>query len=456
MTLLRLPPMLLALLTMLLASPGQRTAAKQVQLEVAMANPTMYVTKDKKQANHLRIALTGFEMPNQAERQPVNVAIVIDKSGSMQGEKIRQARNAALGALDRLGDDDIISIVTYDSSVEVLVPATKASDRSAIRTKIRGISAGGNTALFAGVSKGAAELRKFLDEKMVNRVILLSDGLANVGPSSPAELTQLGESLIKEGISVSTMGLGLGYNEDLMSQLALASSGNHVFIEEAQNLVQVFQNEFDDVLGVVAQQIKVKAKIAEGIRPVKVLNSKADITGQNVTIDLGQLYSRQERYFVVEVEVPFGDIDSSMPVAEVAVEYMNMTTETVDKLTSAVQVKFTDKQDIAQQELNSEVYATCMIQVANETNKRATALRDAGRIAEAEKLLRFNSDFLLKSYRCAPVEELKLKSSVNSLQADNLVGSSWAETRKKMREQQVADQIQQRYSGEGSKAKQKR
>ncbi|MCA9135024.1 MAG: VWA domain-containing protein, partial [Planctomycetales bacterium] len=191
---------------------------------------------DAKKENYLRIGITGFELPSDKQRLPVNVAIVIDKSGSMQGEKIEQARKAAIQAIDRLRDSDIVSVVTYDSSVNVLVPATKASDRETIRKQIASIAAGGNTALFAGVSKAAGEIRKFLDDKHVNRVILLSDGLANVGPASPAELEQLGESLIKEGISVSTMGLGLGYNEDLMTRLALASSGNHVFIEDAENL----------------------------------------------------------------------------------------------------------------------------------------------------------------------------------------------------------------------------
>ena len=405
-----------------------------------------------KEENYLRIALTGFELPNEEERQPVNVAIVIDKSGSMQGEKIRQARKAAIGALERLGSDDILSIITYDSTVDVLVPATKASDRELIRKKIESIQAGGNTALFAGVSKGAAEIRKFLDEKTVNRVILLSDGLANVGPSTPSELAQLGESLIKESISVSTLGLGLGYNEDLMSRLAVAGSGNHVFIEDAENLVNVFQNEFDDVLSVVAQQIRIVANVAPGVRPVKVLNSQADITGQQVSIDLGQLYAKQERYFVLEVEVPFAVKGTAMPVAEVAVEYTNMVTETTDKLTSAVEVKFTEDKTVATNAIDKSVFASCMILVANETNKRATELRDAGQINAACNLLQTNAAWLDKQYRAVAVPELKSKSLMNRMQSENLF-DNWATTRKAMRESQVADDSQQRYSGKGEKTK---
>ena len=431
---------------------GTTAFAKQIKLDVGLAKPTVAIGDGGKVENHMRIALTGFELNKERERMPVNVAIVIDKSGSMQGDKIEQARRAAVQAIDRLRDTDIVSVISYDSSVNVVVPATKASDRQGIKAMIRAIQAGGNTALFAGVSKGAAEVRKFKEDKRVNRVILLSDGLANVGPSAPSELEELGASLIKEGISVSTMGLGLGYNEDLMTRLAMASSGNHVFIEDAENLVQVFQNEFDDVLSVVAQKIVIKAQMAEGVRPIKVLNYPADITGQQVTIELGQLYSGQERYFVVEFEMTTGKAHSSTTVANVAVEYMNMATETKDKLSSTVEVKYTDSIEVAEKEVNREVLAACVIQIANERNRRATELRDAGEVEEARKLLKFNADYLGTNYRALGVPELDVRCKLNGMQAEQLDSRNWALNRKGMREQQNLDATQQSYRGSGQKS----
>ena len=109
--------------------------------------------------------------------------------------------------------------------------------------------------MFSGVSKGASEVRKFLDSNRVSRVILLSDGLANLGPSTPSELGQLGHSLSKEGISVTTIGLGLGYNEDLMTQLAGMSDGNHAFVQNYSDLTKIFAAEFNTALTVVANQL---------------------------------------------------------------------------------------------------------------------------------------------------------------------------------------------------------
>lgn len=440
-----------ALVVLCQSALAPQAGAKQIQLDVALAHPTMMLDEDEKSENHLRIALKGFDLDGKHKRTPVNIAIVIDRSGSMQGEKIDRARQAAIEALDRLQHEDIVSVVAYDTSVEVLIPATKATDLERVKNCIRHIQARGNTALFAGVSKGAAEVRKFADDERVNRVILLSDGLANVGPSSPSELGQLGRSLRKEHISVSTMGLGLGYNEDLMSRLAIESSGNHTFIEDAENLVDVFQREFDDVLSVVAQNIQIKAKLASGVRPVKVLNYPADIDGQTVSIELNQLYARQERYFVIELEIEQGKAGTTRRIADVSVSYKNTITDTVDKLRHTVDGKFTDSKSEAEAAINKAVLASCVIQIANERNQEATVYRDRGDINGAEKLLKENAMYLENNYRRLGNEELKRRSDLNAAQAGGLAAPDWARNRKAMREAQAADTQQQSYSGSGAK-----
>ncbi|QEF98060.1 von Willebrand factor type A domain protein [Stieleria maiorica] len=445
-------PVLLAaglFLSVMLGGGGTTLRAEQLSLDVGVSNPTMLA--GEKQLNHIRISLTGFDVPQNESRPPVNTAIVIDQSGSMGGQKIVQAREAAIAAVRRLRDDDIVSIVLYADSATVLVPATKATDRKSIIQKIRSVTAGGSTALFAGVSKGAAEVRKFLDKDSVNRVILLSDGQANVGPKSPRELERLGASLVKEGISVSTLGLGLGYNEDLMSRLASAGSGNHMFVEQADDLVAVFQKEFNDLMSVVASDFEIHAKIGEGIRPVRVLNNKADISGQDIYIPLAQLYARQQRYFVIEVEVPAGEAGSKRPLASVTVQYQNMLSKTTDTLTSSIEIRFTDDKAAVAKECDHETAAYCAIQLANEKNVQATALRDAGRIQEAKQLLLGNSAELQKldaMYGGMLADELssELKRNAKLNQDQSAIiesPSAWNYSRKSMRYEQSKNAAQQ-------------
>ena len=163
------------LLVALAVAATPAAEARSVKMDVQMAEP-MVLTGARQKA-YLRIALSGVEL-ERGRRAPVNVAIVLDRSGSMEGRKLEEAKRAAIMAIGQLRDDDVISVVTYESTVDVLVPATKLYNREAIRNAIRGITSAGKTALFAGVSKGSRELRKFLDRNRVNTLLLLSDGLA--------------------------------------------------------------------------------------------------------------------------------------------------------------------------------------------------------------------------------------------------------------------------------------
>lgn len=406
-------------------------AAEQVSVDVALAKPRLLA--GQKQVNYLRVALTGLPVKGAARRTPVNVAIVLDKSGSMLGEKLRRAKDAAIASIDRLGPDDIVSVIAYDHTVEVLVPATKVSDRALIHAAIEQLTATGNTALFAGVAKGAGEVRKFLDRQRVNRIILLSDGQANSGPSSPADLGELGASLIKEGISVTTLGLGLDYNEDLMAALARRSDGNNYFIENSSDLATKFAFEFDDVTSVVAQEVTVRITCAPGVRPVRVLGREADITGQTVTAYLNQVYGGQEKYLLLEVEVPAGADGTRRGIADVAVTYANMATRGTDRINRPATAGFTASPAAVDAGTNRTVMASAIEQVAVERNLLAISLRDAGRIDEARRVLRENAAFLAENARRYESKALEDYSLSQVATAEKLDEENWNATRKENR-----------------------
>jgi len=416
--------------------------AAQVKVGVGMAKPTLLA--DQKQTTHLKVSLTGFEWAARADRTPVNVAIVIDKSGSMSGAKIQKAKEAAMMVVDRLSGRDIVSVVAYDSSVRVLVPATKVAEKAALREAINTLRAGGSTALFAGVSKGAAEVRKFLNRNRVNRVILLSDGLANVGPSCPKQLGDLGASLVKNGIAVTTIGLGLNYNEDLMSQLAQRSDGNHYFAENATDLARIFKGELGDVLSVCAQEVTVQIKCRAGVRPVRVLGREADITGQTVITVLNQLYSGQEKYVMLEVEVEASKGGTTRPVADVKVSYANMATKTAETLTRDVAVRFDKSKEVVAKAIDKKVAAAAVELIATDVNKQAVVLRDAGKIEAARTMLQKNAAFLNDNAAKLKSKRLIIYGHANILQADNLDAENWRRNRKDMRSWQRYNEAQQK------------
>ena len=427
----------------LLALVASGAVADQVKLNVALGKP--FLLAGQKQTTFLKVGLTGFVLAGEEHRTPVNVAIVLDRSGSMSGEKIAKVKEAALMALEKLGPRDIVSVVAYNHLVEVLLPATKATDKAAIREAINRLTADGTTALFAGVSKGADELRKFLDKRRANRIILLSDGLANVGPSSPTELGELGASLIKEGISVTTIGYGTDYNEGLMTQLARRSDGNHAFVKEPADLARILKCEFGDVLAVVAQEVVMKVQCAEGIRPLRFLGREGDIAGQVGTVSLNQLISEQEKYLLLEVEVPAGRVNAVRDVATVSISYLNMQTKTTDTLTSALAVRFTEDPKAVEKAESREVMTTAVEQIANDNNKLAVALRDKGKIEEAKKVLLDNAGFLKYNAGKYQSQRLQSQADYNDSNAGKLNDKDWEVERKRMRDDQMQRDVQRSY-----------
>lgn len=418
--------------------------AQRVTLDVTVSNP--YLLADSRQTTFLKVGLTGFALSGQTDRAPVNVAIVLDRSGSMEGEKIARAKDAAILAVDMLDSRDIASIVTYSDSVSVLVPSTRIVDKEDVRAKVRSIYADGSTALFAGVSKGAHELRKFFERQRVNRVILLSDGLANVGPDSPGALGDLGSSLRREGISVSTIGLGLGYNEDLMVQLAQKSDGNHAFVENTRDLSRIFRYEFDDVLSVVAQEIEISIHCAPGIVPVRVMGRDADIADGVVYTTINQLYSNQQKYIMLEVEIPPQPEGKQLPVATVDISYGNMVSGLTDSLSSFADVQFTASQVTAEENVNRETMAEAVLQLATEESKRAVQLRDEGKLEEAEEVLLENAEYLMEQAEALQAPMLQGYGEQNIMDADAVDDEDeWQSTRKEMRDKQHENESQQNY-----------
>ena len=431
--------MVLALLVCAGVGYGSVTRSSDVILDVAMDKPILLA--DTQQTAYLRIGLEGVEITRPEKRASVNIAVVIDRSGSMGGEKISKAKEAAIMAIGRLGADDIVSVVVYDSGVNVIVPATKASDKENIFRAIRNIEAGGSTALYDGVKKGAAELKKFVRRGRVNRLVLLSDGLANVGPDSPEQLGKLGNKLIKEGISVTTIGLGLGYNEDLMTRLAYNSDGNHYFAKRAGDLEEIFDGEFGKAMCVVAQEVQTKIKLGKGVRPVRFLGREGKIHGQEASVFINQIYSKNEKVIILEVEVEPTEMGQVRQLAVVDVRFDDTHTEKTKTVKSIIEVNFTNSKELVAKNTNEKVMIDVIELIATEKNEKALELRDKGKIKECRKVLVENEAFLSSSAVRYNSPRLKKYAKEQKDDYSNLDEANWTRQRKSMRAGQYKNKM---------------
>ncbi len=241
------------------------------------------------------------------ERLPLNLSVVLDRSGSMGEEsKIQNAKAALYALVDQLQRNDILSIVIYDDVVEVPRSAARVGDKREIRRLIDEIQPRGFTNLGGGMIEGFHQVERNLGREYVNRVILLSDGLANRGIIDPHELNRIARTYRGKSISITTMGVGLDYNENLMVHLADNGGGNYYFIESAHHLASVLRREFDMLSGVVAQNASLELTAGQGVRIVDVVGCEVSREGGHAVIPVGDLYAHDRREFTVELEIPAG------------------------------------------------------------------------------------------------------------------------------------------------------
>ncbi len=422
----------------LLSYAEQNSGVKQIQVRSELSSPVIMEGHPEK--NYLKVSLSGQKIDTN-KRVPINLAIVIDKSGSMGGERIEKARKAAIFAVNLLNEEDTLSIVAYDNEAKVIVPATKVKNKQKIIQLInKNVFAGGGTALFAGLSKGIKQVENQLTKDKVNRIILLSDGQANVGPSSVNELSELAIIAAKKNIAITTMGIGSDYNELLMSSIASYSDGNHVFVNNSADLENVFVHEFTDVMSTVAQDVVITIQLKDGVKPIRLLGRDGVINENQVTVKMNQLFSNQEKYVLLEVIPDEGKVGQNKTLAQIDLKYDNLLVNKIEHQTQSVNIAYTNNQKLVEDSIIQDVLAESEIQKVTIANEKALELYDQGMQEQAEMMLIENSSRLasFSDIIVSPSSKARLDGQIekNNIMADAVKNQNRNVSRKIITQQQ--------------------
>ena len=278
----------------------QRSRAGDLHLSAGLDHPALMRGQDNER---FLVITVGADEVDAGEQRPVNVAVVMDRSGSMNEQgKMEYARQAAREIVNSLDEGDRFSLVTFSDRSQVVIANAPADDPSRLYRAIDGVYEGGGTNLYAGLTDGQNQVATQSSDRSVNRVIVLSDGKANVGITRPAALASQAGLHVDAGVSVSTIGLGLDYNEDNLAAMADQGGGTYRFVDDPTSLSRIFREELHQLDAVAAEGVEVAVSLP-GVEVVDVLGYNETVTDDGFSVRLGDIYGGQTRKIVAKVRI---------------------------------------------------------------------------------------------------------------------------------------------------------
>lgn len=314
-----------------IATPEHTLTAAKPEPLPPQANVEDLVAFDAKASNRflrerdggsvlIRLHLTAKSLPH-ATRPPINLGLVVDTSGSMEGNAINDARNACLSLLDTLSVGDRLALVAFDSEAHVLLPSTLLSKENMdeVRGRIAAMKARGTTDLAGGLSVGLSEMMKSFQTSGVNRMVLVSDGV----PNEESPILPLARQARQQGISITSLGLGLDYNETLISMIATESGGKYHYMRDSSMVASVFRDEVLRLSQVVGRGATLTLSPGPGVMIEDVVGLSWSRVGNKAQVVIGDFSEGDERDIVVRLAAPARRAGSVVELVDAALGFQD-------------------------------------------------------------------------------------------------------------------------------------
>ncbi len=359
------------------------TAGTTLQVEARLGNP--FLAKGSSSKTFLLLDVHPGQTAGNARPVEGHLAIVIDRSGSMKGDRLPKALNAAKSAVDKLNPGDRVSVISFDTAPRIDVPMVEVTEnnRQIIKASIDRITLGGDTCISCAISSALTELGQSVG--LADRMIVLSDGEPTAGVRDEAGFFPVAKSARDASVGITTIGVGTSYNHKIMGAIALGSGGNHYFIEDPSSLENAFLAEADKLKGTVAVGATATITLAEGVTLERVYDRSFEREVNNakkLKVQLGNFSVGDTRTVLLELNVPT-ESAGVVPVAEVHLTYDDRVAGKPGTCDGKLSVAVKDDA-AAPAELDAQVATRVARSQTAATLSQVNELIEQGRLEEAE------------------------------------------------------------------------
>ena len=324
-------------------------------------------------------------------RAPVDLALVIDTSGSMEGAKIQAARASARTIVQRLAEGDVISVDTFSDHARTLVPPVMITPetRARVLSVLSELGTGGSTNMAEGLELAEMHVAQAPHDHPVRRIVMISDGQANVGLSSPQALGELAQRSLSLGAQVTSIGVGLDYDERTLDAIAERTSGRLFHVGDPREMTATLEHEIDLLAATVADQASIEIVPAPGVVLVSVEGARIE-SGPNgaVRIPLGTLYAGQHREALVRMRLTESASGAQRALASVRLQFHDPAENDVERVQEVLARATTSDDPVAvASHANAKTHAMMAMVEAAKTEIQAAQDVGSGNFMQAQTQL---------------------------------------------------------------------
>ena len=383
-------------------------AMQTLEIECLPGNRYAYAPEASREQALVVVKASGQQL---GRRAPINICLVIDRSGSMEGEPLEYVKRACDYVVDMLEPNDILSIVTFEEQVDVLMPARRVVNKALVKEHIHRIEVGNTTNLYDGLMAGCMQIASVLPQApgYVHRVLLLTDGEPTAGLRDFNSIVQQVSEQKTRGISITALGFGTEYNEELMAGIARRSGGNYYYIQRPDLIPEVFRRELETLMTIVAKNVRVRFQLSKWTQLRQVHGAQPVFGPQTVEITLPDIERGSARTALAELELerhPQG----VFRIAKIEVSYDDVVNNRPERFTTDCVFEFTNDRSLIAANVNQTVKNELEIAQASQNLQRTMMgmktqqLTAMGAMSELQK----TRTILLQTGQAAQAQEVTM------------------------------------------------